>query len=35
LNALSQEAAMAILGFGEPYDDIRFGPFTGNATLMK
>ena len=26
---------MNILGFKEPYNEIRFGPFTGNATLIK
>jgi hypothetical protein len=35
LNPLTQEHAMNILGFFEPFDDIKFGPFTGNATLMK
>ncbi len=25
---------MAILGFDKPYADIRFGPFTGNATVL-
>jgi len=32
---LSQEEALNILGFKEPYNEIRFGPFTGNATLIK
>ena len=26
---------MNILGFKEPYNEIRFGPFTGNGTLIK
>ena len=26
---------MKILGYEEPFDEIRFGPFTGNATLMR
>lgn len=32
---MSQEQALNILGFDEPYNEIRFGPFTGNATLIK
>jgi hypothetical protein len=35
LKPLSQEEALKILGFDEPFDYIRFGPFTGNSTLMK
>lgn len=35
LKPLSQEQALNILGFEAPFDDIRFGPFTGNKTLMK
>ncbi|XP_033759619.1 uncharacterized protein LOC117341867 [Pecten maximus] len=34
LQPLTQEEALAILGFKPPFDEIRFGPFTGNATLM-
>lgn len=30
-----QEKALYILGFKPPFNEIRFGPFTGNATLMK
>ena len=30
-----KEMALHILGFQPPFGDIRFGPFTGNATLMK
>lgn len=26
---------MHILGFQPPFEDIKFGPFTGNATLMR
>lgn len=26
---------MKILGFKEPFGEICFGPFTGNATLMR
>ena len=32
---LTQEEALSILGFQPPYGEIRFGPFTGNATLMR
>jgi hypothetical protein len=32
---LTQEKALEILGFKEPFNEIRFGPFTGNSTLMK
>ncbi|PRP87141.1 DNA repair protein [Planoprotostelium fungivorum] len=35
LPPLNQEEAMQILGFYPPYADIRFGPFTGNMTLIK
>ena len=35
LSPLTQEEALKILGFDEPFDYIRFGPFTGNSTLMK
>lgn len=36
LSPLTQEEALEILGFEEPsIDNIRFGPFTGNATLMR
>nr|CAB3225689.1 basic immunoglobulin-like variable motif-containing protein [Phallusia mammillata] len=35
LDAITQETALGILGFKEPFDIIRFGPFTGNATLMR
>ena len=33
--AISQEEAMNVLGFQPPYNEIRFGPFTGNKTLLK
>ncbi|XP_040040536.2 basic immunoglobulin-like variable motif-containing protein isoform X1 [Gasterosteus aculeatus] len=35
LPPLSQEEALHILGFQPPFEDIKFGPFTGNATLMR
>uniref|UniRef100_UPI00398F173A DNA excision repair protein ERCC-5 n=1 Tax=Pristiophorus japonicus TaxID=55135 RepID=UPI00398F173A len=35
LPPITQEEALHILGFNQPYEDIRFGPFTGNATLMR
>ncbi|XP_077573077.1 basic immunoglobulin-like variable motif-containing protein isoform X1 [Stigmatopora nigra] len=35
LPAISQEEALHILGYQPPFDDIKFGPFTGNATLMR
>ncbi|XP_060681774.1 basic immunoglobulin-like variable motif-containing protein isoform X1 [Hemiscyllium ocellatum] len=35
LPPITQEEALHILGFQQPYEDIRFGPFTGNATLMR
>jgi hypothetical protein len=34
LPPITQEEIMHILGFEKPYADIRFGPFTGNATIM-
>ncbi|XP_027413736.1 DNA repair protein complementing XP-G cells isoform X4 [Bos indicus x Bos taurus] len=35
LPPISQEEALHILGFQPPFEDIRFGPFTGNTTLMR
>lgn len=35
LPPLSQEKALTILGIEPPFHDIRFGPFTGNNTLIK
>nr|XP_043900646.1 basic immunoglobulin-like variable motif-containing protein isoform X1 [Solea senegalensis] len=35
LPPLSQEEALHILGFQPPFEEIKFGPFTGNATLMR
>ncbi|XP_026120172.1 basic immunoglobulin-like variable motif-containing protein isoform X1 [Carassius auratus] len=35
LPPISQEEALHILGFQPPFEDIKFGPFTGNATLMR
>ncbi|XP_075938985.1 basic immunoglobulin-like variable motif-containing protein [Anarhichas minor] len=35
LPPVSQEEALHILGFQPPFEEIKFGPFTGNATLMR
>ncbi|CAG9330712.1 unnamed protein product [Blepharisma stoltei] len=35
LQPLSQEKALIILGIEPPFHDIRFGPFTGNNTLIN
>lgn len=35
LPPITQEEALHILGFRQPFEEIRFGPFTGNATLMR
>ncbi|XP_061540842.1 basic immunoglobulin-like variable motif-containing protein isoform X2 [Phycodurus eques] len=35
LPPVSQEETLHILGYRPPFDDIKFGPFTGNATLMR
>jgi hypothetical protein len=35
LPPITQEEALALLGFKKPYGEIRFGPFTGNATVMR
>ncbi|KAM9832690.1 basic immunoglobulin-like variable motif-containing protein [Neosynchiropus ocellatus] len=35
LPPISQEEALHVLGFQPPFDDIKFGPFTGNDTLMR
>jgi hypothetical protein len=35
LPVVSQEEAMTILGFEPPFEGIRWGPFTGNVTLMR
>ncbi|XP_030838190.1 uncharacterized protein LOC548624 [Strongylocentrotus purpuratus] len=32
---ITQEQALNVLGFQPPFGEIRFGPFTGNATLMR
>ena len=32
---ITQEEALLAIGFKPPFADIRFGPFTGNATLMR
>ncbi len=35
LPPVSQEEAMVLLGFNPPFGEIRFGPFTGNHTLIQ
>lgn len=35
LPPITQEEALHILGFHPPFEEIKFGPFTGNATLMR
>ncbi|XP_067086242.1 basic immunoglobulin-like variable motif-containing protein [Osmerus mordax] len=35
LPPISQDEALEILGFQPPFEEIKFGPFTGNATLMR
>ncbi|KAF7252667.1 Basic immunoglobulin-like variable motif-containing protein [Varanus komodoensis] len=35
LPPITQEEALHILGFQPPFEEIRFGPFTGNTTLMR
>lgn len=35
LPPISQEEALHILGYQPPFEEIKFGPFTGNATLMR
>lgn len=35
LPPISQEEALLFLGFKPPFGEIRFGPFTGNMTLMR
>ena len=35
LPAITQEEASRILRFQPPFEDIRFGPFTGNSMLMR
>ncbi|XP_077988201.1 basic immunoglobulin-like variable motif-containing protein [Glandiceps talaboti] len=35
LQPITQEEALTVLGFNPPFGEIRFGPFTGNATLMR
>ena len=32
---LTQEQALDILGFEQPFDEIRFGPFSGNSSLIR
>jgi len=32
---ITQEEALEVLGFSPPFGDIRFGPFTGNVTVMR
>ena len=35
LPPITQEEALTVLGFQPPFGEIRFGPFTGNATVMR
>ncbi|XP_052107069.1 basic immunoglobulin-like variable motif-containing protein isoform X1 [Mytilus californianus] len=35
LSPITQEEALIFLGFKPPFGEIRFGPFTGNITLMR
>ncbi|XP_048240896.1 basic immunoglobulin-like variable motif-containing protein [Haliotis rufescens] len=35
LPPITQEEALVILGFQPPFNEIRFGPFTGNVALMR
>ncbi|XP_006815844.1 basic immunoglobulin-like variable motif-containing protein, partial [Saccoglossus kowalevskii] len=35
MEPITQEEALAVLGFKPPFGEIRFGPFTGNSTLMR
>ena len=35
LPPITQEEALTLLGFTSPFTDIKFGPFTGNATVMR
>lgn len=34
-HAVPQEQVLTVLGFHPPFHEIRFGPFTGNETLMR
>jgi hypothetical protein len=35
ISPITQEEALVLLGFKPPFGEIRFGPFTGNITLMR
>ena len=35
LKPITQEEALTILGFKPDFSETRFGPFTGNTTLMR
>ena len=35
LPPVTQEQALTVLGFQPPFGEIRFGPFTGNVTVMR
>lgn len=35
LPPVTQEESLTLLGFQPPFGEIRFGPFTGNATVMR
>ena len=32
---MTQEEALSLLGFKPPFSEIKFGPFTGNTTVMR
>ena len=32
---LTQDQALEILGFVQPFDEIRFGPFSGNTSILR
>jgi len=34
LNPISTEEALEVLGFKPPYNEVSFGSFTGNDTLI-
>eukprot|EP00759_Apiculatamorpha_spiralis_P015658 PhF_6_TR22280/c0_g1_i2/m.31515 len=35
LPPISQEEAMSVIGMSPPFEKVRWGPFTGNTTLMR
>jgi len=32
---MTQDQALEILGFVQPFDEIRFGPFSGNTSILR